>query len=357
MWTFSQSANQREENGDGEKEPPHLTLDARSLHPAHSTTCVLIACSTHTRVPLPDNNNNNDAGAGAGAGRGAAKEKEKGSSRFGRACSVPEAGMAPYVTHQPSTSTSSAPSPSSLLPKLVLPLPLPHTRHPSPSSLLAFRLHAHHHHGPHSSQTRPSRTRCVARRNHRLPRGGRDFALFFSMPPPPSAERILTSVRPAEFQALAHLARGDARARIAAGRTSTVILTRHTIPSHHPSREKRRRRGKRDGVSDDRRDGEEGDRGVGAEARVRVWDRRCARGRGRRRRCRGWGRGERRRAGFRAGESDSRFPSSGSSSSGSAEREGSEESVNESGVDDGAKGAVEAEGDDKDNEGIVELDP
>ncbi|KAI9447271.1 hypothetical protein BJY52DRAFT_1420422 [Lactarius psammicola] len=86
-------ANQREEKGEGEKDLPHLTLDARPLHPEHSTTCALVACSTQTRVPLPDNNNNNDAGAGAGAERGAAKEKEKGNSRFGRACSVPEAGM------------------------------------------------------------------------------------------------------------------------------------------------------------------------------------------------------------------------------------------------------------------------
>lgn len=98
-------------------------------------------------------------------------------------------------------------------------------------------------------------------------RGARETSLWFldGASAASGTAGILGDARPAEFWAAADLARGDAGGRVLSStrRTCTVVLTRRPTTSIEGSEESG---GKRDGVSDDRWEGEGDDRRLGAEA-------------------------------------------------------------------------------------------
>ncbi|KAH9003809.1 hypothetical protein EDB86DRAFT_3241102 [Lactarius hatsudake] len=363
-----------EEEEDGEEDPPHLTLHAlsatapvrhkvditlhtRSLRLAHATTGALVArCARaaltrafllptrsratgapqwtalllagDTPTPAPSAASRKNNGAGAGAGKGAAKGKEK------------------YPRLRP-------------LPRLCFPLPPPRTK---PSSLSY----------PPSLPSTPTTGTGMypalklvqIERGARLAgitafRGARETSLWFL-----DGAGILADTRPAEFWALADLARGDAGVRVlsATGRTCTVILTRCTPPHTTEGSEE-----------DDEGEETEFQMIDGKEREgIMEWVRKHKSA---------FGIAVAQRAGAGTGteggvvargdsDSDSDFeqesggsddgsPSSSGSSSDPGEHEGGEESGNESGADEGAEGSAEAESNDDegDDEEIVELDP
>ncbi|KAH9039656.1 hypothetical protein EDB85DRAFT_265993 [Lactarius pseudohatsudake] len=381
-----------EEEEDGEEDPPHLTLHAlsatapvrhkvditlhaRSLRLAHATTgalvarcaraaltrafllptraratgapqwtALLLAGDTPTPAPSAASRKNNGAGA--------AKGKEKVSARFELACSVSEAGKVPHLTSHRSTSTSASSS-SSLL-------PTPSTPHQALLSLLSSLSTSTPTTG---TGTYPAPKLVQIERGARLAgitafRGARETSLWFL-----EGAGILVDTRPAEFWALADLARGDAGVRVlsATGRTCTVILTR--CPPPHTT----------EGSEEDDEGEETEFQMIDGKERegIMEWVRKHKSA---------FGIAIAQRAGAGTGteggvvargdsDSDSDFeqesggsddgsPSSGGSSSGPGEHEGGEESGNESGADEGAEGSAEAESDDEgDDEEIVELDP
>jgi hypothetical protein len=290
-----------EDEDDGIEDPPHLTLHAvsatapvrhkvditlhaRSLRLAHATsgasvarsarealtrafllptrarssgapqwTALLLAGDTPTPTPTASRKNN---GAGPGA-----KGKEKGIARFELACSVPEAGAVPRLT------IHSAPS-SSLAHKHAR----SHSVHPAPSAPLPtlFPLALRPNLSPHHSQTRTNRARHASRGYHRLPWRARDVTLVPRWclrrqrvgrdPVRYAPGRVLGSYR----------SRPGRRGRPCIQRDGTHVYC-HPHSAPRPTRyinrgQRRRRGGRRDGVSDDRWEGEGGDRGVGAEA-------------------------------------------------------------------------------------------
>ena len=388
-----------EEVKDGEEDPPHLTLHAlsatapvrhkvditvhaRSLRLAHATTGAPVArCAravltrtfllpTRARttgapqwtaillagdMPTPPvvSRKNNGAGAGAGAGRGAAKGKEKGSARFELACSVLEAGAVPRLTLHHSTSTPSSSS---------LPLGTYSTPHQALFSLLSSIT---------TSTSTIHTTPKLVQIERGAPlagiiafRGARETSLWF-LDGASTAAGILADTRPAEFWALADLARGDAGVRVlsATGRTCTLILTRRPSPrttSTEGSEEEDEGEemefqmidGKeREGIVEWVRrhksafgiaiahGAEVGGAGAGAEGGVVA---------------KGGDSDSDSDFEQESGGSDNGSPSSSGSSSGPGEREGSEGSDNEGSADEGAD---EAEGEDGGDEEIVELDP
>ncbi|KAH9020658.1 hypothetical protein EDB84DRAFT_1581066 [Lactarius hengduanensis] len=349
--TKSPNTRKRE---DGEEDPPHLTLHAlsatapvrhkvditlhaRSLRLAHATTgalvarcaraaltrafllptraratgapqwtALLLAGDTPTPAPSAASRKNNGAGA--------AKGKEKVSARFELACSVPEAGKVPHLTSHRSTSTSVASASSSLL-------PTPSTPHQALLSLLSSLSTSTPTTG---TGTYPAPTLVQIERGARLAgitafRGARETSLWFL-----EGAGILADTRPAEFWALADLARGDAGVRVlsATGRTCTVILTR--CPPPHTT----------EGSEEDDEGEETEFQMIDGKEREGIME-------------------------WESGGSDDGSPSSSGSSSGPGVHEGGEESGNESGADEGAEGSAEAESDDDegDDEEIVELDP
>ncbi|KAH9056840.1 hypothetical protein EDB87DRAFT_1566023 [Lactarius vividus] len=381
-----------EEEEDGEEDPPHLTLHAlsatapvrhkvditlhaRSLHLAHATTGASVArCAraaltrafllpTRARAtgapqwtalllagdaptPTPSVASRKNSGAGAGAGKGVAKGKEKVSARFELACSVPEAGKVPHLTPHHTSAT-----PSSLH-------PTPSTPHQALLSLLSSL-------SPSTTGACPAPKLVQIERGTRLAgitafRGARETSLWFL-----DGAGILSDTRPAEFWALADLARGDEGVRVlsATGRTCTVIIARYpppsTVPTEGSEEEDEGEETEFQMIDGKEREGimewvrkhksafgiavaqgaEAGGPSAGAEGGV------VARG------------DSDSDSNFEqeSGGSDDGSPSSSGSSSNPGEHEGGEET----GADGSAEGSAEAESDDDegDNEEIVELDP
>ncbi|KAI9459942.1 hypothetical protein BJY52DRAFT_1186245 [Lactarius psammicola] len=398
-----------EEEEDGEEDPPHLTLHAlsatapvrhkvditlhtRSLRLAHATTGVSVARCARTVLtrafllptraratgapqwtalllagdtPTPPPS----AASRKKNGAGTAKGKEKVSARFELACSVSEAGAVPRLTthHSASTTTSvvstSTPSSSSAPPNTYPPPSSPH-------QALLYLL---------SSLSTPTPTTATG--SYTTPklvqiergaplagitafRGARETSLWFL-----DGAGVLADTRPAEFWALSDLARGDTgvRVRTATGRTCTVVLTRCPAPRTTPTEE-----------SEEDDEGEETEfQMIDGKERERIaeWARRHKSAFGI-----AITHGEGAEAGGASAsavggvvargdsdsdsdfeqeseESDGGSPSPSGSSSDPGEHEGSEESGNEGGASEGAEGSAETEGDDGDDEEIVELDP
>ncbi|KAI0255662.1 hypothetical protein BJV78DRAFT_691984 [Lactifluus subvellereus] len=153
-------------------------------------------------------------GKGAKSRAGGANANAAGGARFELACSVPEAGAPPRMTVHPSTSTST---------------PASSSRPPSSAreaflALLSSAPIAGHRGGVARLTTVERGTPLAGITAFR---GVRETSLWFF------DAGILADARPAEFWALADLARGEAgvRVRTATGRTCSVILTRRPPPS------------------------------------------------------------------------------------------------------------------------------
>ena len=393
--------SKQEEEDDGEEDPPHLTLHAisatapvrhkvditlhaRSLRLAHATsgapvarsaravltrafllptrarssgaqqwTALLLAGDTPTPTPTASRKNNGAMGAGKG--------KEKVNARFELACSVPEAGAVPRFTlhsSPPSSSLSSTPTRStphqallSLLSSLSLSSSAPTPVQPTPKLVQIERG------APLAGIT--------------AFRGARETSLWF-LDGTSGTPGILADTRPAEFWAVADLARGDAGVRVlsATGRTCTVVLTRRPTPCATST----------EGSEEEDEEGEETEfQMIDGKEREGIveWVRKhksafgiavagaggAGAGSGAEGEVVGKGGDSDSDSNFEeeSGESDGGSPSSSGSSSDPGEHEeGGKDSDTEGGAGESTEGSAEPEGDgddEDDDEDIVELDP